>query len=909
MNKRHLWIAVILLLIGFGLRLWNLDTQSLWFDEGFSWHVASQPTLAQTWIIDRHTTNPPLHHALLHIWIRLAGDSVFSMRALSLFEGTILLAAIAALARCWFGKRAGLPALIVGTFMPIMWWASQEIRMYNTLALTVLLTIAGMVAIHRDPPARQRRAWIMLVLGEIAVLYTHNSAITIVGAVNIVAGLAYLIGLIRRQPVWRQIGQWALSQIIVVILWLPEILQGLGNVSAANAASAANPPAPTPELLWQTWQGLWASSWKMVLAEDSTLIIMSLLALTLLVISLTSLKQRPARLALGFMVAWLGLLIAALIAIGVNYHSRYLLTIAPIFAVLVGGGIESLLHARQRWYPLTGGLLTVLVGAIWLLGPGNPNPAYQHDQADQMAQYYAETLGTGDLVVSWSYASRHDLRYYWQHMDITAQLVILPDGSDATTALAQINEHLAAGSHRIAVDTWYTQPSDRRGMLHCLLGHDHRPPAPAYTVYGMSATTYDVTGPLTLPDNTVDLAVDFGPLDIAQLALPAESLPADRGVCLPIRVTIQNTVADDFQLAARLLNPLGAEIASSDVPIMNVWQQATGELPAGVTVTAYPLLHFPTGTPPGDYPLQIRLYSATNVTGLDVLDSISGAPIGKDADAGHISVIPGEWTAFVATSCDLSISPAVTLTNCADLPREPTINAGQMLPLTLQWHITGDAPTITIALQNDSDTIATDTAALTTTGPVLDWRALLIPADASGPVRLTAQVDDSPVVELGAYALTAPEHLMLAPEVAQQIGIEFPEMGALFGYTIEPPANDTIPAGAPLTVTLVWQAEAAASTAYAITAQLLSEEGQLLAQHDSQPVNGQRPTTGWLAEEYLVDSHTLEFLEGMETYTGRASLIVAVYDPADFTRLPTDTGDTHALLTDTLTISVDSGIR
>ena len=64
---------------------------------------------------------------------------------------------------------------------------------------------------------------------------------------------------------------------------------------------------------------------------------------------------------------------------------------------------------------------------------------------------------------------------------------------------------------------------------------------------------------------------------------------------------------------------------------------------------------------------------------------------------------------------------------------------------------------------------------------------------------------------------------------------------------------------------------------------LLNEQGQIIAQSDSAPAQGGRPTSGWREGEVILDRHELRFnaLAG----PGPARLIVGMYDARSGERL------------------------
>lgn len=83
---------------------------------------------------------------------------------------------------------------------------------------------------------------------------------------------------------------------------------------------------------------------------------------------------------------------------------------------------------------------------------------------------------------------------------------------------------------------------------------------------------------------------------------------------------------------------------------------------------------------------------------------------------------------------------------------------------------------------------------------------------------------------------------------------------------------------------LHWRAEGEAGEGYKVFVHLLDEEGRLVAQRDSEPVGGMRPTSGWEMGEEVVDRYGV--LVGKGTPLGRYELVVGMYEPESGERLP-----------------------
>jgi hypothetical protein len=136
---------------------------------------------------------------------------------------------------------------------------------------------------------------------------------------------------------------------------------------------------------------------------------------------------------------------------------------------------------------------------------------------------------------------------------------------------------------------------------------------------------------------------------------------------------------------------------------------------------------------------------------------------------------------------------------------------------------------------------------------------------------------DLGIVEVAARDLS--QLLLTPPLVDRTLDFTVGEIAELIG--VDAPAAAA--PGEPLDVALVWRALAPSRSAYKVTVQLLDESGRPVAQHDSEPAAGTRPTTGWVPEEIIVDRHSLTLPEDLAP--GRYRLVAAVYHPVTGARL------------------------
>lgn len=208
-------MVAALLLLAFALRLYLLDHQSLWADEGNSVAMAPRAPLD---ILQRtaNDIHPPLYYLLLHFWVALVGNSVFAVRTFSVLCG------VAAVVLTYKIARTLTPhltiALIAAGLLAISPFAihySQETRMYM---LVTTLGAGSWLAWLRWRKDRIDRIALVYWLVTLAMLYSHYYAVPLVVAQNI----AWLMSLkANRSSFAPRLRNWVLVQGTLVLAYLP----------------------------------------------------------------------------------------------------------------------------------------------------------------------------------------------------------------------------------------------------------------------------------------------------------------------------------------------------------------------------------------------------------------------------------------------------------------------------------------------------------------------------------------------------------------------------------------------------------------------------------------------------------------------------------------------------------------
>ncbi|MEZ4717198.1 MAG: phospholipid carrier-dependent glycosyltransferase [Caldilineaceae bacterium] len=116
-----------LLLAGFALRVFRLDAQSLWYDEGVTaWVAQMTPADAIAWTAD--DIQPPLYYLTVAFWGRLASWSEWSLRFLAAWWGLLVLPLLGAVTlRLTRRPAAAVVTVLLAAVHPLLIYYSQEV--------------------------------------------------------------------------------------------------------------------------------------------------------------------------------------------------------------------------------------------------------------------------------------------------------------------------------------------------------------------------------------------------------------------------------------------------------------------------------------------------------------------------------------------------------------------------------------------------------------------------------------------------------------------------------------------------------------------------------------------------------------------------------------------------------------
>jgi 4-amino-4-deoxy-L-arabinose transferase-like glycosyltransferase len=437
-SKGAACLVLLILLVAFGLRLYRLGYQSLWYDEAVSVYLASKDLVALT----LHTAgdiHPPLYYYLLHLWILVAGASEFSAAFFSLFFGMVLVAGCFRLGCELLDRRVGLVAAFLVAVSPFNISYSQEVRMYTLgaflglVSLYCLARLAGLAGrgsgADRQPegassPRRPRWIfWLGYILSAAAGLYTLYYFAFLILYENLFVVGWWLAARVRNRERPLSLGRWVLAQALVVMLYAPWI--------PTAARQALQPPVPP----WRDFTGLASAtveSWTALAlgqsVEPGTILVWPVLLFILAVYLLGLLGLVRGRRRWPTAVLLCGYTSAPLAVIYLLslhtplFHARYVFTYSPAFYLLVAAGLVEI--SRRTRLAMLIGLAAITLASVYSVSRIHFAPQYAADDHRAAVSYMEQRLAPGDAVlINAGYAYPAFLYYYDGELSWRGRLV------------------------------------------------------------------------------------------------------------------------------------------------------------------------------------------------------------------------------------------------------------------------------------------------------------------------------------------------------------------------------------------------------------------------------------------------------------------------------------------------------
>jgi hypothetical protein len=876
---------LVLLLLAFGSRVYQLDLQSLWGDEGISLLRASLPFEEMMRALPRE--HVPGYWLLLRAWLSVAGTTDFALRFLSVLPSVLAIAFAYRLAADLGSRRAGLVAALLLATSAFQVWYAQEARMYSWLAaMGIGSTWLLWRLLNARKPALPFVGYVLLVS---AAINLHFYGLLIPLAHAVFAGIWLL-----RTRNWRSFLIWAAAGVSVLLLYVPWWARLLEAGEFQGCC-----PALDPILLpWRFFTAYTVGD----AMPDSLRAWLPWVYLALIPIGVWSWFRRSVLggwlLCCAAFVPLAAAFAVALVTRG-YYHERYTIFLSVPLAMAVGGAFsvfEVDIGPFRRWRRSSQAraTLSVLLAALVLAGLVSANLAalsrLRTDSSVQKADFRAIARRIeaaelpGDVILVHGLDPREVFMHYYEgqlpveniqqlvgHNEVDAALAVITNGRQRAWVL-HYNPPPTAIEYWLASHAWL---ADR-------------------TKYGNENLTLSEYGLQGLPQSELLQDIAFGEkLRLASVAVAGGvqgGLKFRAGDLLGVTTTWDVLARPpSLSFSLRLIDEEGRAWQSTDyVPLEG--SATTQDWQAGTTAEDRRGFVLAPDLPPGTYQLFLVLYDPT--TGVPVrVGERDGAPLAS-VEVAPAAVAPDPASLPIPTRVNKRLGDQMELLGYSVSP-QPLL-PDQSATLTLWWRavdrpITSDR--FRIQATGPGGQLAFDgtyplsrvTSDAWEPGQVVReyYNLALDPAAASGVYRLQVSAASgdsrfSAALDLGTVAVAARPRAYRLPRISHPLEVSLNDSLFLRGYDLEvskAPDRD-------IDLILYWQASRRVPSSYKVFVHLVDDAGRTVAQADAVPDSGLAPTDSWLPGEVVVDKHTIA-----APNPGHYHIVVGLYDPITGARL------------------------
>ncbi|TEU14596.1 MAG: hypothetical protein E3J21_15425 [Anaerolineales bacterium] len=917
------WTAIlpfVITLLALALRLYHLGAQSLWYDEGVSVYLARMSLLQLTaWTAD--DIQPPLYYYLLHFWLPLFGQSSseFVVRFPSLFFGVLTVPLMYRMGRHLFGATAGLLAAFLTAISPLYLWYAQETRMYTMLTFLCLLSSYLLLkALERRAPP-YLPLWPAFAVANVAAAYTHYFAFFVMAFQGIyLVAWSWWMRRRERQSLLQGLATFA-AVALAYLPWVPFMLYRYqADVSYWQGTLKLN------EVLRKTLISF--SLGETVIEEVGAKLAVGYGGIVLIALAAIALSERSGRDSdhksrsilhspfsiLLFLLLYLLLPVALIIALSYRipkFSPRYLMLSSPAFFLIIAGGLTTLL---QRSGKRQGSISNLhLLSAICLLfilttsayADYNNYFNIHFTKADfrGVARRIEEHIGPDETVILTSGHMYPVFTYYYgghNWYPIPAERTLSTEHTLNFSVAADLN-HALADKSGVWVVLWQDEVVDPNGFLLMMLEEK-----------GELLETEDLWH-VRLRHFALPEGVHFSSQPDIQHPTEINFEGRIKLLGYDSRFTIHDSrftiywqaeqqLEDDYKISLRLRDEEGHYWGRLDrrpaAYLYPTTRWKVGELLFG----RYPLPVLP-GTPPGEYQLEVVLYSEARPEGLDVVDA-DGVARGASAVIGAVTVPkgsllqpPSREEPGISQPLEADFGGRIALLGY-ELGRT-AVQPGDSLYLMLFWQALADVGedySLTVAMVDKDGRVMGEEkfSPLVRAYPTSRWVAgevwrgqydFTVPIKAqSGQARLQiGLVDESgqPLgesVSLASLEVQATERVFTAPETRYPSGANFGNLVTLVGADLD---TATVGPGETLHLTLYWQAQTSMVKSYTVFTHLLDADSRIRGQQDGIPVSGARPTTGWVPGEVIRDE--VQLAVDPQAPPGDYTIEVGLYDAGD----------------------------
>jgi uncharacterized membrane protein len=449
----HMAALAAIFAAGMVLRLYDLGSESIWYDELWAVRIARMEPL-EIVRASLGDNNPPLYYLGLHYWMLLAGDSELAIRLPSAIASALAVPVIYGIGRLLFGRTAGLMAASILALSAYQVRYAQEARGY---ALLVFLGLASFYFLLRllDDGKRSRVTIAGYVASTALLMYTH-----VYGVLLVVAQGVFLLA--TRQPPRK----WLLPAGLVAVLYVPGVAWLAVNVlSSQGAWNNAMFWVPEPTLAHVADFFVLYSGFALAACAFGLLAAFGLHDLVR--------SKRGSTVCL--LLAWLLVPIVVPFVVSHLYRpmllDRYTIAASPAFYLLIAGGIEALRGIKHsRALAAAFAIAVAVVSSVATFGyfAATSNTPWR-----EIAGYVEGHARPGDLVLFNEGSGRLMFGYYPKREGVSEEVLSVENPSPPVTR-KEMRKGLrpAVEGHRrvwLVRSNWGSTPHSRKVLKKVLV--------------------------------------------------------------------------------------------------------------------------------------------------------------------------------------------------------------------------------------------------------------------------------------------------------------------------------------------------------------------------------------------------------------------------------------------------------
>lgn len=957
LRRRRLvtWSLVGLLLLAFALRTHTLGERELSFDEVGSVFIASRgPVGVLAYVRDAIREHPPLYYVLLSLWMPLGGNSEFAVRFLSVGVGLATVAAMYRLARRAARRSAALLITFLLVLSPFHVGVSQNARMYALLALWSLLSILVFIRLLGEDRAC---LWVVFWLVTAMGMFTHY----FMAFVLIAEDLFLLINWRRYRHLW---GRWlAVHGMLggMVALWVflsPGLGATLISLWARGVAS---------EVRWQALARAINGLYLGATLRPNWYHLSPPLILTALGIVTAqwqddwfAWREKRGGLLLGLLT---GIPLVAVLVIPERVTGRYLTVALPSSVLAMGLAVAQLVEpsgsqalewlgrrlakgSSRQWWSIFGRWALAVVGCSLVVGlvfvdvrayrsvyfPGGASFRAKMDYLRVHARpddglllhgpwqkllltYYdagplkSYTVALHDLQVEAESAREALAKIFQRHDRVWVSYASVAPVDPNWIVARWLHEHAHQVLSTRNLVLYYSAPAEGWPAE---LADDSAEAGGAETPAGSFRVFVPTVTRSRAEEYETVKQVDarFGErLRLEGIALANRELTSEEAILLLTKWRAVQQIPHGLTQRLELVGPAGEVWGDYEFRVGPAHAPVPG-WGAGETFVERRGLVVPVGTPPGDYALRMRVFSAEGVEWLPgegetfevgpvrVRRSVPAAKVigdlpgrGLRARFGDRLALVGHrlgglrftqgnpllfdlyWQALISPSEEYSLGIELMDEAGSTLVQQRVQPVAQWFP-TDRWQA-GDVLLGRYAVPLPPDAApgryrvrlsvyAADGSPLPVSGTrsyeILDWWERTQGLSGTGFTLFKAHVEARP-------------RRYRPPAIGHRLDVVLGDDVRLLGYDL---ASSSVEPGGSVELTFYWKALRRMERVYAVFNHLVSPDDTLLAQEDSWPQNGAYPTTQWLPGEVVEDHYNIAV--PADASPGKYELRVGMYD-------------------------------